>query len=645
MDLGFSSDEEDSEDITPAPYAPVQEEPEAQNQPEEGNAENLEGDLEKQSDHAKLEKSKPRPEKAVSRVARLWDQHARAREQREDIDLSDRLEASKDYRTWVTSVDIDLQPGEAAPNFTEVWVELQNLHKRQKVSKEEPDWKWSEPSDWRHWGRWSRWKEDWDGEHKEARIVLAPAKSPPDPPVLREVRRASPLALKPAPRGDPLADFAAEASITYLRERNASDPQRRRGASTEPHRLRHHRRPEKPRGPPRAPRAADLAGRERLARACYSRSESLRIFDEALQELSARGQNELPITASVILSEIEQRHGDFLYDTPFEVFSDLLDAAAEDGMIEVSRRNRQELVTWVKYRMRRARRDEDRPSSRERERRRGRRPSVDRRGRPHEDRRVVQWSEVPRHRPRGGHRSGELAETSLRPLHGSRGGRRREDGEMRLRPRTAREKRYEAALKTAKAKARPKAAIRGREARSGKLDQEELSKKMDDQTPMHRQDHRPKPKGRAVKAAPQAKRPRMTDVEVRKQPNTANPQHPSLPEEESSSEYSYYSDEDGESSSSEEKAHPAGAVQGGEARSGKLDQEDHLRHAKPKGRAVKAAPKARQITDVQAPKQPNTANAQHQSVAEEESSSSECSDIREEDGESSSSSEESDENK
>eukprot|EP00913_Durusdinium_trenchii_P012432 g11672.t1 len=48
----------------------------------------------------------------------------------------------------------------AAPNFTEVWVELQNLHKRQKVSKEEPDWKWSEPSDWRHWGRWSRWKED-----------------------------------------------------------------------------------------------------------------------------------------------------------------------------------------------------------------------------------------------------------------------------------------------------------------------------------------------------------------------------------------------------------------------------------------------------------------------------------------------------
>ncbi|CAK9082099.1 unnamed protein product [Durusdinium trenchii] len=347
-DLGFSSDEEDSEDITPAPYAPVQEEPEAQNQPEEGNAENLEGDLEKQSDHAKLEKSKPRPEKAVSRVARLWDQHARAREQREDIDLSDRLEASKDYRTWVTSVDIDLQPGEAAPNFTEVWVELQNLHKRQKVSKEEPDWKWSEPSDWRHWGRWSRWKEDWDGEHKEARIVLAPAKSPPDPPVLREVRRASPLALKPAPRGDPLADFAAEASITYLRERNASDPQRRRGASTEPHRLRHHRRPEKPRGPPRAPRAADLAGRERLARACYSRSESLRIFDEALQELSARGQNELPITASVILSEIEQRHGDFLYDTPFEVFSDLLDAAAEDGMIEVSRRNRQELVTWAR---------------------------------------------------------------------------------------------------------------------------------------------------------------------------------------------------------------------------------------------------------------------------------------------------------
>eukprot|EP00913_Durusdinium_trenchii_P016029 g15066.t1 len=460
----------------------------------------------------------------------------------------------------------------------------------------------------------------------------------------------------------------------------------------------------------------------------------------------------------------------------------------------------------VKYRMRRARRDEDRPSSRERERRRGRRPSVDRRGRPHEDRRVVQWSEVPRHRPRGGHRSGELAETSLRPLHGSHymaacgikefynckydpknpefwkqielpngadeiyvcigvkasnyfmpaetlsdkgpgggeeqayhaclnvmkmengqknklvvtwwpwgagmfatslgphdacfvaaanenknsgymvnwwipaalqkeiTGRRREDGEMRLRPRTAREKRYEAALKTAKAKARPKAAIRGPQARSGKLDQEELSKKMDDQTPMHRQDHRPKPKGRAVKAAPQAKRPRMTDVEVRKQPNTANPQHPSLPEEESSSEYSYYSDEDGESSSSEEKAHPAGAVQGRkrwgnqEELSKKVEgqmtvhQQDHLRHAKPKGRAVKAAPKdqlphgwrlgprtrhhaARQITDVQAPKQPNTANAQHQSVAEEESSSSECSDIREEDGESSTSSEESDENK
>eukprot|EP00435_Cladocopium_sp_Y103_P048040 s1152_g14.t1 len=79
----------------------------------------------------------------------------------------------------------------------------------------------------------------------------------------------------------------------------------------------------------------------------YDRLESLRLFDDCLQDICNRGlRADLPIRASVILDEMYQRDSHFrICDTPFRDFSELLDEAADEGLVKVNRRGTQEYIS------------------------------------------------------------------------------------------------------------------------------------------------------------------------------------------------------------------------------------------------------------------------------------------------------------
>lgn len=577
--LSDDSDEE-SEEIVVSPYKEETEKHEALGEDDSEKVNENESTAQQSEGLARESPGKslaPRAEKVVSRIARLWRQHMEDTERRgEQRDLNDRLAMSAEYRSWVTGVD--LKSGEALPSFTDVWVELE-LNKRPSTPKGEGEWQqtqsqeWEQPEKREDWGPRRRWQSRWhntrqgeswkDGEHKEARIILAPAAGRP---VLKEVSRAG-LALKPAPTADPLADFAAEGSVTYLRERDAVV-----------HDGRHHRH-DRPVSPDRPPRhKAHLAPANSYY---YDQFQSLRIFDDCLQDMCNRGlKTDLPIRASVFLDEMYQRDSHFrMCDTPFRDFSELLDAAEKEGLVKVNRSGSQEYISKVKYPYRvLTRRDEYHP---ERERRRRRLPSKSRsrsRGA-----RVVQIREVSHHRRGGDHREdrGDRGDRSDRGDRGDRGergdrGRRNANRAKRASPQanrsrrgdggrdeqkplpvlSAREKRREAALKTAKAKARPKALPKEGGEDEGTNDQastrgdrrmQAKSKEEDNKQPFAAKQVNAK----TIQATIQAKRQKLVEEAQRVQePNQKEKAQQGGSPEEGESSSSYYSDEDSNESSS-----------------------------------------------------------------------------------------------
>eukprot|EP00930_Biecheleria_cincta_P037890 TRINITY_DN26043_c0_g1_i1.p1 TRINITY_DN26043_c0_g1~~TRINITY_DN26043_c0_g1_i1.p1 ORF type:complete len:734 (+),score=181.29 TRINITY_DN26043_c0_g1_i1:94-2295(+) len=410
-----------------------------------------------------VEKNEPTPTEkgkdVVSRITQKWNDYVKERQDAgEESFASDRLSASSEYRKFTKEQDLGLDPGEAMPSFTEVWLAMNSSKLRLKASapktasssktsegrarltaKAQPKWfsarealqvlagglqilykriggkeisngskvidamqqcdrefsarqtpfeRLGELLQVVHDDGWIELRKhrngqtirilnvpergvdhlvgDWDEKHK-AKEDGARSQEEKENRSVRivsaEENRSSQADDNSSrdPNADPLAEFAAEASATYKREgstalalrlddtheRAEGDEGRRNGEADDKVSKRD-----------RDDADGDSAPRFTLsAPAKMSQTESLRLFEDALKDLCATGlPSELPLNASVVMSHLLKRFQHFhISQTPFDKFSDLVEEAASQGIIKVTRAGpgrRDHSITWIKYRYR-----------------------------------------------------------------------------------------------------------------------------------------------------------------------------------------------------------------------------------------------------------------------------------------------------
>lgn len=364
-------------------------------------------------------KEEPAVEESIAaRVARIWTAHASTDEK---LVNADRLAVSAAYRQWVKTADLGLPEGTAVPPFTEVWMSL-NVKSKAKLkpaaaADDEGDGKTGDrrsgdddrrrvDDDREECGDFKRnrcrrgaqckfshntagrtWRQDRSrSRRRDARAPLSSVNNIS----CRNGDKA--LAGKDA-SGDPLADFAAEASKTYKKgeeEGNASDDEAKEGGSKdegggdkegkeasaadrdkgavggalELERELDRRAAQREKGGGKKdggsigsrldqPLTSSRDEKRRLGnvKPAESRKESLEKFDQALRQLCKDGlRKELPAVASTFNDQMRGMFkGWHIENTPFERFGNFLRAAEEEGLVKVKRERSQLLVTWIKY--------------------------------------------------------------------------------------------------------------------------------------------------------------------------------------------------------------------------------------------------------------------------------------------------------
>lgn len=368
------------------------------------------------------------------RIAMKWDEYVKEKTAAGEVGFAlDRLAAASEYRRWVKGQQLALEPGDAVPSFTEVWlvinsklkssapkaesskqsagrarlkakaapkffsaqetlevlagglkmirvndpevidffdgsrvVDAMRRYDREFHIKRTPFSKLGDLLEVVHEDGWielSRTKnemtvrllelplngvahmehlvKDWDEKASSSvRVVLAE-----EDQSAKKCRADDKCDVAPSHSdSDSLAEFAAETSATYDGDDSSALAPRleecARGFLQE-------REEDEGREVP-APRFT-LSAATRI-----SHDESVRLLDEALRDLCEIGfPHELPISSSLLATHLWQRFRQFkISHTPFERFTDLLEAATSQGLVKLTKSSssrRETLITWVKY--------------------------------------------------------------------------------------------------------------------------------------------------------------------------------------------------------------------------------------------------------------------------------------------------------
>lgn len=294
-------------------------------------------------------------EGAAERVARLWKEHTAKDEK---FTNADRLTQSSAYRQWVKTAELGLPQGVEPPPFTEVWLLLN-----------------PPPTI------------DSGGRRRRSRSRRNDRRQ-------RDAGKAT-----GSKAGDPLADFAAEANPVYKKdgeepggsssaaaksskteegadkagEEASAD---RKGDAAELERELDKRAAEKrksrdrerslgsrldgPLASSRERKTLDVRRRERkneredrrgATEQKYTKEQSIEMLDAALQKLCEDGiHRELPINASVLNDRMRRIYfGWHISASPFDRYSELLQAAQEAGILKYSKLKDSVVIDWVKY--------------------------------------------------------------------------------------------------------------------------------------------------------------------------------------------------------------------------------------------------------------------------------------------------------
>eukprot|EP00933_Yihiella_yeosuensis_P047498 TRINITY_DN43333_c0_g1_i1.p1 TRINITY_DN43333_c0_g1~~TRINITY_DN43333_c0_g1_i1.p1 ORF type:complete len:457 (-),score=74.72 TRINITY_DN43333_c0_g1_i1:73-1443(-) len=80
-------------------------------------------DAEKQQSGASELKEDEKQKRSIRQVTNIWREHLQKMESEGKPVATDRLTASAEFRKWVRTADLGLEPSDAIPSFTQVWME------------------------------------------------------------------------------------------------------------------------------------------------------------------------------------------------------------------------------------------------------------------------------------------------------------------------------------------------------------------------------------------------------------------------------------------------------------------------------------------------------------------------------------------